>query len=192
MRNLIYVSSAVLFLLVAAGLIIIGSGEKDSMMIGLFAMSIPFMFVSYWNFYSYRFEKITGSNGEYFTYGNIAGAGAGISYNKTTVVPFFLVLFISAALGITTFLLAANRSTEDIAIGTLALSFLLSLIITIYFTGRINKALTKSKINPEINNNPAAVNDDIGFKIAFFFASVATLGLFPLVYFIVKKLRSNG
>ena len=179
-------------MLVAAGLIIIGSGEKDSMMIGLFAMSIPFMFVSYWNFYSYRFEKITGSDGEYFTYGNFTSTGVGISYNKTTVVPFFLVLFISVALGIATFLLAANRSTEDIAMGTLALSFALSLIITIYFTRRIHKALLNSKINPVAENNPGAVNDDIGFKIGFFFASVATLGLFPLVYFLVKKLRSNS
>lgn len=192
MRKLIYLSSAVLFLLVAAGLIIIGSGEKDSMMIGLFAMSIPFMFVSYWNFFTYRFEKITGSDGEYFTYGNIVSAGAGIRYNKTTVVPFFMVLFISVGLGITTFLLSANRSTEDIAIGTLALSFVLSLIITIYFTARINKALSRSKIEPESVNDPNTVNDDIGFKIAFFFASVATLGLFPLVYFLVKKLRSNS
>jgi hypothetical protein len=194
LRKFIYLSSAVLFLLTGIGLIVIGIGEKDSMMIGLFAASIPFIYTAYWNFFSYHIENQTGSNGEYFTYNNAGSRGIGISYNKTTVVPFFLVLFTSVSLAIATFFLAVNRSTEDIAIGSLCLSFLASTIITIYFTKRINKALNKSNLNGNIESkvNVENVNDDIGFKIAFFFASVATLGLFPLVYFIIKKVRSGN
>ncbi len=193
-RKIILISSAALFLLIGAGLIIIGSGEKDSMMISLFSASIPFIFISYWNFFTYRFEKIIGSDGQYFTYGNSMQGGIGVTYNKTTVVPFFLILFISVSLAIITFFLAANRSTDDIAIGTLILSFVSSLIITIYFTVRIGKAMRtgKQSENAESIVDARNVNDDIGFKIAFFFASVATLGLFPLVYFIVKKIRNNN
>ncbi len=180
--------------MIGACLIIIGSGEKDSMMLGLFSISIPFIFISYWNFYTYRFEKIIGSDGQYFTYGNSAHGGIGVTYNKTTVVPFFLILFISVSLAIITFFLSVNRSTDDFAIGTLILSFVTSLIITIYFTVRIGKAIRTGmqSENTESIDDVRNMNDDIGVKIAFFFASVATLGLFPLVYFIVKKVRSRN
>ena len=197
-RKFILLSSSFLFLAIGIALIIIGAGEKNSMMPGLFSASITFIFVSYWNFYSYRIEKIIGSDGEYFTYGNSFSGGIGISYNKTTVVPFFLVLFISVSLAIVTFFLAVDRSTEDFAVAAVILSFILSTIVTIYFSLRINRELKKTDLTDSIDHqNPDSarekdigkINDDIAVKIAFIFASVATLGLFPLLYFLVKKAR---
>ena len=196
---MIILSSAVLFLLIGITLVIIASAEKDSMLTGLLSASVPFIFISYWNFYTYRFEKITGSDGNYFTYGNYLRGGVGISYNKTTVVPFFLVMFISTSLAIVTFFLAVNRSTEDFAVGTLGLSFLLSTFITVYFSLRIKNALQRVRAqnnsasqSESINNKDETrkINDEIAVKIAFIFASIATLGLFPLVYYIIKKARS--
>lgn len=195
---MILLSSALLFLLIGIVLVIIASIEKDSMLIGLLSASVPFIFISYWNFYSYRFEKITGSDGEYFTYGNSVRGGIGISYNKTTVVPFFLVLFVSSVLAIITFILSINRSTEDLAIGTLILSFLLSTILTVYFSLRIGRGLRKTGLKNSTGSQISGsegekdireINDDIAVKIAFFFASIATIGLFPLVYYLIKKVR---
>jgi hypothetical protein len=180
-------------------LIIIAFGEKDSMLITLLSASIPFISTSYWNFYTYRFEKITGSDSNYFTYGNYLRGGVGISYNNTTVVPFFLVMFISTSLAIVTFFLAVNLSTEDYAVGTLGLSFLLSTVITVYFSLRIKNALQRvlaqnnsASQSESINNEDETrkINDEIAVKIAFIFASIATLGLFSLVYYIIKKARS--
>ncbi len=197
---MILLSSAVLFLLIGITLVIIASAEKDSMLTGLLSASVPFIFISYWNFYTYRFEKITGSDGNYFTYGNYLSGGVGISYNKTTVVPFFLVMFISTSLAIVTFFLAVNRSTEDYAVGTLGLSFLLSTFITVYFSVRIKNTLQRVLAQnnlvaqtANLNSNDDEIgkmNDEIAVKIAFIFATIATLGLFPLVYYIIKKARS--
>lgn len=108
-------------------------------------------------------------------------------------------MFISTSLAIVTFFLAVNRSTEDFAVGTLGLSFLLSTFITVYFSLRIKNALQRVRAqnnsasqSESINNKDETrkINDEIAVKIAFIFASIATLGLFPLVYYIIKKARS--
>lgn len=101
-------------------------------------------------------------------------------------MPLFLVLFGSAAFAIIIAFLAMNSSTEDISIGVLILSFLYSTVLTVVFTKRIGKSLR----SPE--EVAVQKENDFGVKLAFFFASVATLGLFPLVYFLYKYLSRKN
>ncbi len=152
----------------------------------LSAAAVPFLFTAYWNFYSVYYEGRINSREGYFTYKGIGTVGVGAFYNKVIAVPFFLVLFGSVALAITSAFLVSNRSTEDIAIAIAGAGFLYSLIVTIYFTIKIGRGI-KSGDTAKVENN----SDDAGFKIAFFFASVATLGLFPLAYFIIKAVRKR-
>ena len=186
MRKFIFLSSGILFIAVAALLVLIGSGEKDNMLIMLSAAAVPFLFTAYWNFYSVYYEGRKNTAEGHFTYKGIGNAGVGAFYNKVLAVPFFLVLFGSVALAITTGFLASNRSTEDTAIAAAGASFLYSLIITIYFTIKIGKGIKgdESALMERSAN-------DTGSRIAFFFASVATLGLFPLVFFVVRSIRKK-
>lgn len=186
MRKFLFISSGTLFFFIGVALIIIGAGDNDSMFISLSGASIPFLFTAFWNIYSVYYEKKTGSDNAYFIYDSPTSIGIRAFYNKAIVIPFFLVLFGSVVLAIITALLAVNRSTEDISIGTLALSFLYSLIVAVYFTRRFRREI--KGVYEDANKN---TNEDIGVKIAFFFASLATLGLFPLVYFIIKALKKN-
>ncbi len=186
MRKFILISSGILFILAAAGSIIIGAGEKNRIFIILSGMSIPFLFTAYWNIYTVWYENKTGANDEYFTFKEPSGAGIGVFYNKVTVIPFFLILFGSAVLAIITAFLGMNSSTEDISIAVLCMSFVYSLSLTLYFTFRIGRGLNG---NAEVSHEISA--DELGFKIAYFFASIATLGLFPLVHRIVKSAGKN-
>lgn len=186
MRKFVFISSGILFLLIAAGLVIIGSGEKDNMPIILSAAAVPFLFTAYWNFYSVYYEGRINSSEGHFTYKGIGTVGVGAFYNKVIAVPFFLVLFGSVALAIAAAFVASNRSMEDISIAVLGISFLYSLTLSIYFTIKIGRGI-KSGDTAKVESSA----DVTGFKIAFFFASVATLGLFLLVYFIVKTIRKK-
>ncbi len=186
MRKFIFISSGILFLIIAAGLIIVGSVESDTMMIILSAASIPFMFTAYWNFYSVHFEKKLNKRDGYFTVKAAGYAGIGAFYDKAVVLPVFLVLFGSVAFAIVIAFLAANRSLEDISIGVLVLSFLYSTALTVVFAKRIGKSLRSP------DEVAVQKENDFGVKLAFFFASVATLGLFPLVYFLYKYLSRKN
>lgn len=181
MRKFIFISSGILFLLVAAGLVIIGSGDSDNMLIMLSGAAVPFLFSAYWNLYSVYFEGKTNSSGEYFTYKGTGTAGIGAFYNKVIVVPFFLILLGSIAFAIITAILASSRATEDISVAILCASVLYSLLLTIYFTFKIGREFKNVE-----NVQKESSADELGFKIAFFFASIATLGVFPLVYFMIK------
>lgn len=188
MRKFIFISTGIIFLLAATALIIIGTGEKDSLMLILFSASVPFIFTGYWNLFTLKFENNLSSGNEYFTYHSAGKFGAGAFYNRAVAVPVFLCMFTSVALAILTAFTAVNRSAEDIAYAFPAVSFSVCLFITIYFSGKINKALHLAAENTD----PQDVNDDAGIKIAFFFASIATLGLFPLGYFIYKGFKKNS
>jgi hypothetical protein len=186
LRKFIFLSSGILFLAIAALLVLIGSWERDNMLIMLSAAAVPFLFTAYWNFYSVYYEGRINTASGHFSYKGIGTVGFGAFYNKVIAVPFFLVLFGSVALAITAAFLASNRSTEDVSFAVLALSFLYSLTLSIYFTIKIGRGI-RSGDTAKVENT----SDDAGFKIAFFFASVATLGLFPLVYFIIKAVRKK-
>lgn len=186
MRKFLFISSGVLFLLIAAGLILVGSGEKDNMLIILSAAAIPFFFTAYWNFYSVYYEGKIRSDEGVFTYRGGGSAGVGVFFNKVIAVPFFLVLFGSVAFAIASAFLASSRATEDFSIAVLCASVLYSLILTIYFTLKIGRETNNSE---SVQTEKTA--DELGFKVAFFFASVATLELFPLVYFFLKSVRKK-
>lgn len=180
MRTFLFVSSGILFLIIAAALIITGSGESDSILIILSAASIPFIFTAYWNFYSVHFEKKLNKSDGYFTAKAAGYAGIGAFYDKAVAVPVFLVLFGSTASAIIIAFLAADRSTDDISMGVLACSFLYAAVITIVFTVRLNRSAAGS------DETTAKQDNDISVKIAFIFASIATLGVLPLVYYLYK------
>ena len=186
MRKFIFLSSGILFLAIAVFLVLIGSGEKDNMLIMLSAAAVPFLFTAYWNFYSVYYEGRINTSEGYFTYKGNGNAGVGAFFNKVIALPFFLVLFGSVALAIASAFLASNRSTEDIAIAAAGAGFLYSLIITIYFTVKIGKGI-KGDESALLERSA----NDTGSRIAFFFASVATLGLFPLVFYVVKSIRKK-
>lgn len=185
MRKVIFITSGLLFILIAAALIITGSGESDSFFITLSAAAVPFLFTSYWSFYSVYYENRINYSNEYFTATAAGKASIGVFYHKNITIPFFLVLFGSAVFAIITAFLASG-SSEDIAALLLALSILYSLFVTVFFTVKIGKGLNVSSAESVENSS-----DELGFKIAFFFASVATLGLFPIIYIIKKSVRKK-
>lgn len=189
MRKLIFISSGILFVCVAAVLVIIGAGEKDNIMIIMSGMAIPFLFVGFWNIYSVFYEKrfvSAETSDDYFTYrAGLTTYGVGAFYNKKIIVPVFIILFGTVVCAIGNSFLVSSRSTEDIGIAVLIFSFLYALVLTIYFLKQLNKEIKESDGQTQSNI------DDIGFKVAFFFATVATLGLFALGWWIYKKLKTQ-
>jgi len=209
-RALIFISSGILFICVSAVLVIIGSGERDDMMIMLFGMAIPFLFVGFWNIYSVIYEKklvsaesprpdITSGQGdsagtssnEYFTWNSGTGAfGAGAFYNKKIIVPVFIIMFGTVTFAIVNAFLASSKPTEDIAIAVVPVSFVYGLVFTLYFLVKINKEVNTVKSGEEPSSS-GTTTEDTGFKVAFFFASVATFGLFALGWWLYKKLKPS-
>ena len=185
MRKIILTVSAFLFLFIAAALVIIGSGERDSTFIILCSAAVPFLFTSYWNFYSVFYEKRINYGNEYFISNTENSASVGVFYHKTISLPIFLILFGSVSLAIAAGLTAAAGNNEDIAAGLLALSFLYSFSITLFFSIKIKNRIKSDETSPQVSDG------ETGFKIAFFFASIATLGLFPLVYFIIRLMKKK-
>lgn len=186
MRKFILLSSGLLFIIVAAGLVLIGSGEGNSMFIIMSSAAVPFLFTGYWNVFSVYFESKANLSGEYFTFKENGKAGIGVFYNKVIAVPFFLVLFGSACLAIITSFFALSPSTEDAAVTSAGAGSLYSLIITIYYTKKICRGAKDP--NTHQAENPAGDN---GLKIALFFAGIATLGLLPLVYYVYKSIKGK-
>ena len=134
--------------MIAAGLVIIGSGEKDQFLIIISAMAIPFLFTGVWNLLQVYFEsRSAGSNSEFFTYSSIGQYGIGAFYSKLVVVPVFTIMFGTVSLAIGAALLASNRSSEDISIALAAFSFVFALTITVIFIRRINRRLKNRKVN---------------------------------------------
>jgi len=186
LRKLILVSCGLLFTIIAAGLVLIGSGNEDNMLIIMSSAAVPFLFTTYWNFYSVYYERRTHLSDGHFTFKGASTAGIGVFYNKVIAVPFFLVLFGSISFAIVTAFLALERGTEDAAMAVAGAGFLYSLIITIHYTFKICRRLKDGN-----NHQTEKSADDSGFKIAFFFASIATLGIFPLIYFIIRSFRKK-
>lgn len=188
MRKFLFISAGIIFLAVSAGLIIIGTGENDSFMLTLFAMAVPFLFIAYWNFYTVYYENVVRSDNSYFTYRKQSEAGIGAFYSKHTVIPVFLCLFISASIAIITAFVSAGKN-EEIALVLLAVSFSACLVITLVYTAKLKRNLSQD--NGQVVGENTKSSDEAGFKIAFFFASVATLGLFPLGYFIYRAVTKK-
>ncbi len=188
MRNLIFVSSGILFIGAAVSLAVIGAGESDSMFLILLSMAMPFFFTGYWNLYQFFYERSAGSSGEYFSYKSTSGFGIGAFYNEAVIVPVFLIMFGQIVLAIGSAFLAGEA--EDAALVLTCISFIYGVILTIYFSIKISKQ--KKETDGEISANEELTTDKIAIKVAFFFASVATLGLFPLVYFIVKGAKRSS
>ncbi|MBZ0201714.1 MAG: hypothetical protein K8I03_01720 [Ignavibacteria bacterium] len=148
MRNFIFISSGILFILIAAGLVITGSGEKGQFLIIIYAMAIPFLYTGVWNLLQVYYEsRSDSSNSEYFTYSSRGQYGIGAFYSKLVVVPVFTIMFGTVSLAIGAALLASNRSTEDISIALAAFSFVFALTITVIFIRRINKKIKNRKVN---------------------------------------------
>lgn len=185
MRRFLFISSGILFICISAALVIAGAGEKDNILIILCGMAIPFLFIGFWNIYNVIYESKLNYGDEYFTYrSGLTSFGIGAFYNKKIIVPVFIILFTTVSLAIVNAFLASSKSTEDIAIAVLIFSFVFALSCTIYFLVKINK----EQKQPVSSKSDV---DDIGFKVAFFFATVATLGLFALGWMIYKKIKNN-
>ena len=75
-------------------------------------------------------------------------------------------------------------SAEEFAVVLMAVSFAYALTVTIIYLIRLNRTTDAKEEAIQENSD-----DEFGFKVAFFFASLATLGLFALGYLVYKKLK---
>lgn len=189
MRKFLFISSGILFIAAAVVLILAGIDEKGSYMLSYIASSIPFAAAAYWNFYTVFIESKIGSDAGYYTFKTPGNIGIAAQYSKHTVVPMVLSLIISISIAVICFFAAAGK--EEVLIIILgSVSLTACLLLAIIYTARINKALYKNQ--PEVIEDLSKSGDEEAFKIAFFFASVATLGLFAVGYYIYKALKNKS
>ena len=132
-----------MFILIAAGLVIIGADQKDKIMLIMVAMAIPFLFIGIWNIYGMLYEKRTGYTNEYFTYKSTGTIGTGAFYSKKIILPVFLIMFGTNSCAIGSAFLAMNHS-EEIAIALVAFSFVYALTLTIIFMLRLSRETPSS------------------------------------------------
>lgn len=143
MRKFLLVSSGILFIVIAAALVILGISNEDEFLIIMPAIATPFLFIGYWNLYSVKYEKRVYSPNEYFVERSYSSAAVGVFYNREIAAPVFMILFSSAGLAILTAFLALNKTTEEISIGLPILSFLVCLIITMKYQVKLSKRVEK-------------------------------------------------
>jgi len=183
-RKIIFITSGILFVLISTGLIVIGTEADYKFGIVLYGMAVPFLLVGFWNIYSVSYERKHASSNDYFTFkrpGELSFA-VGAFYNKDIVVPVFLILFGCAALAIATGFLV--NSADEAALALVGVSFVYGLTVTIIFLVKLNR-----KTDVTIESDEKKNGDEFALRIAFFFASLATLGLFALGYYLYKKFR---
>jgi hypothetical protein len=169
--------------LVSASLVFVAIEQKESMVIIMLSVTVPFLFTGFWNIYSVFYEKKISAPNEYFVYKSINSIGVGAFYHKAIVIPVFLIIFGSSALAIiSAFLVKGN---EEIAIVLTSVSFVYALTVTVYFLTRLNR------VADENSENLQTRVDNTGFKIALFFAGLATIGLVPLGYYLFRKYKSK-
>ncbi len=183
-RKIIFITSGILFVLISAVLIFIGMETDFKFGIVLYGMTVPFLLVGFWNLYSVVYERKYAQSSDYFTFkrsGELS-FGVGAFYNKDIVVPVFLILFGCAAMAIVSGFLV--NSADEVALALVCISFVYGLTVTIIFLVKLNR-----KTVGTIVSNEKISSDEFAFRIAFFFASLATLGLFTLGYYLYKKFR---
>ena len=192
-RKLIFISSGILFILISAALVIIGSLERENMLIILLGMAVPFLFTGFWNIYNVFYEKKINFSGEYFTWRRgDTSFGFGAFYNKKIIVPVFIIMFGTAALAIVNAFLASSKQSEDIATAVVPLSFVYGLALTIYFLVKINRETSPVRSGDLTERKRGTTTEDIGFKVGFIFASIATFGLFALGWWLYKSLKNSN
>lgn len=183
-RKIIFITSGILFVLISAGLIVIGTETDYKFGIVLYGMAVPFLLVGFWNLFSVVYERKYAMSNDYYTFkrsGDLS-FGVGAFYNKDIVVPVFLILFGCAALAIATGFLV--NSADEVALALVGVSIVYGLTVTIIFLVKLNR-----KTAGPIESDEKKTDDEFAFRIAFFFASLATLGLFALGYYLYKKIR---
>jgi len=100
---------------------------------------------------------------------------------KRYTLPFFLILFgtiVMAIVGAVLFFILPL-----VSILLLGINFLYGLILNIYFIKKLGNKEKKQEVDQQM--------DELAFKVAFFFASLATGGLFAIGYLIYKKLKKS-
>ncbi len=100
---------------------------------------------------------------------------------KRYVLPFFLILFGTVVLAIAGAILFI--AMPAIGIVLLSVNVLYGLILNIYFINKLRKKEQRQEVDKQM--------DELAFKVAFFFASLATGGLFALGYLIYKKIKKK-
>lgn len=186
-RKLMFISIGVLFIAIATALSILSIYEKEVMAINLLSISIPLLFTGLWNVIAGFGEKEgSDTNGdEVYESKSLTSSRITAYYNPRYAAPVVTIMFCSIALAIVTAFLSASKDTVDFSYAGLGVNFVVSLTLTIYF-------LRKLKINKQLSAGEAReAENETGFKIAFFFASLATLGLFAIGYYIYKKINNK-
>ena len=144
MRKFLFVSSGILFFLLSAFLIIIGSFESDDFLVITAAMAVPFLFISYWNIFSVYYEKKIIYQDEHFTSKTMNSRSIGVFYHRNISPPVFFILFVSSGLAIVSAFLAIEKSMQEIGALMPVLSFFICLFLTVRYSRKLNSAAGKS------------------------------------------------
>jgi len=102
------------------------------------------------------------------------------SFGKRYALPIFLILFGTVVLAIVSGILylSGNEEAGSVFFG---ISSVYGLVLNIYFIYRLSRTKDKEKTDKQM--------DELAWKVAFFFATLATGGLFAIGYLIYKKLK---
>jgi hypothetical protein len=187
-KSIIFYLTGTLFLIISLVLIFLCLEVDEGTMLVMASMSVPFLFTGIMTIRAgFEERKYNQSDEGILLSKGLSGLSFQVNFRKKFALPIFLILFGTVSLAIVTAFLSFNGE-EDIAYAVLCVNFLYGLIITLYFLRKFLKI--KRLENGEINIENEESN--FGKHVAIFFASLATGGLFLVVYLLVKKMRSSN
>jgi hypothetical protein len=179
-RSTVIISAGILFILAAIAMIIIGIALKEEIVAMLSAAGV-FLFTGIILLFSgidaLKFGRKEKAQIEK-EFGRLAIQA---EFNKRYMAAVFLILFGTLVLAITASILSLS-GFEEAGFVVLGICALYGLVLNLYFIVKLNNKEQRKKIERQM--------DDLGYKIAFFFATLTTGGLFALGYLIYKKIKS--
>lgn len=177
-RFILFIMVAVFFISIAFTITILSIYDIKNTSLYLQPV-LPLTFISYWLIFIAFDERRRNAEDEIYIYHNFRSIRGFAFIGKRHVVPFFLLLFGTVSLAITGAFLGANKGTSELAWVMLCISFLYGTIVIIYFQVKLASSPEAEEQEKQINN--------LGMNIGVFFASVATLGLFYLLWRLFLK-----
>lgn len=187
-RGIIFYLTGILFLIISLVLIVLCIEEDEETMLVMASMSVPFLFTGIMIIRAGFEERkyIQDDEGILLSKG-LSGISFQVNFRKKFALPIFLILLGTVSLAIVTAFISFSGE-EDIAYAVLSVNFLYGLIITIYFLTKFLKVKRSNNAEANVENEES----DLGKYVAIFFASLATGGLFLVIYLLVKKIRSTN
>ncbi len=179
-RSTLMIITGIIFILAGIAVIIIAAIIGDEL-VPLLSVASAVLFTGVMVLFSGIDEKRLGKEEEKVkVQADLGKLVIAAPFGKRYALPIFIILFGTVVLAIAAGILylAGNEEAGYVLFG---INGFYGLVLNIYFIIKLSRHKNKQKTDQQM--------DELAFKVVFFFATLATGGLFAIGYLLYKKLK---